>query len=204
MNAVTKQSTVAPAAAFPVRPPLRRHSFARELIETAVLVVIIYTLVNLTTVRFFIDGPSMQPTFHAGEFLIVSRVNYLLGSPECGDIVVFDAPGSEADDPPLIKRLIGIPGDTVEVRDDGVYINGAALQEPYTKELTSARRCRDCVWQLGPNEYFLMGDNRNNSRDSRMFGPVTHDRIIGEAVIRYWPTSDWGIVARAGYDDQLP
>lgn len=204
MNIVTEKSKVAVAAGIPVRPPLRRHSFVRELLETAALIVTIYTMINLATVRFFIDGPSMQPNFYAGQFLIISRINYLVGSPERGDIVVFDAPGSDADDPPLIKRLIGAPGDLVEVRDDGVYVNGTALQEPYTKELTTTRRCRDCVWQLGPDEYFLMGDNRNNSRDSRMFGPVTRDRIIGEAVIRYWPTSDWGIVARAGYDDQLP
>lgn len=184
MDAVTQRA----------RPSLRRQSFTREILETVVLIAAIYSLVNLATVRFFIDGPSMQPNFHAGQFLIVSRLHYLLTEPKRGDIVVFNAPGNTDDDPPLIKRLIGLPGDTVEIRESRVYVNGAALNEPYIKEPCTPSRCRDEVVQLNANQFFMMGDNRNNSRDSRVFGPVTRDRIIGEAVIRYWPPTDWGIV----------
>src|SRR5690606_33043093 len=152
------------------RPKLRQQSLLVELLETGVLIAAIYALVNLATVRFFIDGPSMEPNFEAGQFLVVSRVNYLLGSPERGDVVVFNAPGSDNDDPPLIKRLIGMPGDTVEIRNTEVYVNNQRMNEPYIKEACRESRCRDAVWTLGPNEYFLLGDNRNNSRDSRAFG----------------------------------
>lgn len=183
------------------RPTLRRQSFLRELLETVVLIGAIYALVNLATVRFFIDGPSMQPSFQAGQFLVVSRVSYLLGNPERGDVVVFNAPGYAEDDPPLIKRLIGMPGDTVEIRNAEVYVNGQRMNEPYIKEACRANRCQDEVWELGPDQYFLMGDNRNNSKDSRAFGPVPRERIVGEALIRYWPPSDWGIVEHYRYPE---
>lgn len=189
---------IAPPVANPVlpRPNLRRNTLFREGLETAVLVFLVYTLVNLVSVRFFIEGPSMQPNFWAGQFLVVSRAHYLFGDPARGEIVVFDPPGDDdqADDPLLIKRLIGMPGDTVELREQQVYINGVLLDEPYINEPCEPSRCRDNSWELGPNEYFFMGDNRNNSRDSRVFGPVTRDRIIGEAIIRYWPLEDIGIV----------
>lgn len=176
------------------RPRLHKSSFLREVFDTLVLIGAIYALVNLATVRFFIDGPSMQPNFHAGEFLLVSRLSYLFSDPEKGDVVVFDAPGAQPDDPPLIKRLIGMPGDTVEVRDTQVLVNGEVLNEPYIFEACSESMCRDAVWELGPNEYFFMGDNRNNSRDSRRFGPVTREHVVGEALLRYWPPPEWGIV----------
>lgn len=186
----------------PVRPKLHHHGFLREALETLILIGAIYALVNLATVRFFIDGPSMEPNFYAGQFLVVSRVHYLLGEPERGDIVVFNAPGNDADDPPLIKRLIGMPGDTVEMRGGQVYVNGEQINEPYIKEACRDNRCRDQQWTMGPNEYFFMGDNRNNSRDSRAFGPVSQDRIVGEALVRYWPPSEWGIVEHFRYPDQ--
>jgi signal peptidase I len=183
-----------------IRPKLHRHGFLREVVETLVLIGAIYALVNLATVRFYIDGPSMQPNFYAGQFLVVSRLNYLLGNPERGDIVVFNAPSSREDDPPLIKRAIGLPGDTVEIRNLEVYVNGQRLDEPYIKEACRVR-CDDQTWQLGPNEYFFMGDNRNNSRDSRSFDQVTRDRIVGEALLRYWPPQDWGIVEHFRYPE---
>lgn len=183
------------------RPALRQHNFLRELVDTLILIGAIYALVNLATVRFFIDGPSMQPSFHAGEFLVVSRLSYLAGEPERGDVVVFDAPEARPDDPPLIKRLIGMPGDTIEVRASQVYVNGEALAEPYIKEPCTPAMCRDADWRLGPNEYFFMGDNRNNSRDSRRFGPVSRDHVVGEALIRYWPPSVWGVVEHYRYPE---
>jgi signal peptidase I len=138
----------------------------------------------------------MQPNFRAEQFLIVSRVSYLVDEPHRGDVVVFDPPGDAGPDPLLIKRLIGLPGEQVELREGQVYINGTPLEEPYIRERCTTR-CADESWELGANEYFFMGDNRNNSRDSRVFGQVTRDRIIGEAIVRYWPLPD--IAVFTGY-----
>lgn len=197
------QTHPALVSAIKPRPPLQRPTFVRELLETLILIGLVYTLVNLATVRFYIEGPSMQPNFWANQFLVVSRVNYLLGDPQRGDIVVFDPPGDDGtpNEPLLIKRLIGLPNEKVELRSGTVYINGTPLDEPYTKEPCRVS-CSDREWDLGPNEYFFMGDNRNNSRDSRAFGPVTKNRIIGEAVIRYWPPKDWGIVTHYRFPEQ--
>ena len=185
------------------RPKLKRSTFVRELLETIILIGLFYTLVNLASVRFYIEGPSMQPNFWANQFLIVSRANYLLGEPQRGDIVVFDPPGDDGtpNEPLLIKRLIGLPGETVSLHEGQVYIDGTPLNEPYIKE-PCTRSCNDNSWQLGADEYFFMGDNRNNSRDSRAFGPVTKNRVIGEAVVRYWPPQDWGIVTRYRFPEQ--
>jgi signal peptidase I len=183
------------------RPTLHRPGFLREILETLVLIGAIYALVNLATVRFFVDGPSMQPTFHTEQRIIVSRVNYLIGRPARGDIVVFDSPEADPDDPPLIKRVIGLPGETVEIRDRQVYVDGKQLNESYINEPCSESRCRDNTWQLGTDQYFVMGDNRNHSNDSRAFGPVSWDRFIGEALVRYWPPSDWGLIIHSRFPD---
>lgn len=188
----------AEAAPLKPRPTLHRGGLVREIVETILLILLVYTLVNLATVRFYIEGPSMQPNFHVDQYLLVSRLHYLFGDPQRGDIVVFDAPGDDQqeDDPLLIKRLIGMPGETVLIRDGQVYIDGSPLDEPYLKEMCTTSSCQDRTWEVPEGSYFFMGDNRNNSRDSRAFGPVSHDRIIGEAVVRYWPPPDWGIVIR--------
>jgi signal peptidase I len=176
------------------RPTLKQRGFLREAIETVVMIAAIFALVNLASVRFFIDGPSMQPTFHDGEFLVVSRVHYLFGEPSRGDIVVFHSPRYRPDDPPLIKRLVGMPLDTIEIRDTRVYVNGTMIEEPYINEACTTNMCPNEAWTLGANEYFLMGDNRNHSNDSRAFGPVSRDLIVGEALFRYWPLSKFGSV----------
>ncbi|MFN8450544.1 MAG: signal peptidase I [Anaerolineae bacterium] len=164
----------------------------REIGETILLIVVIYTLVNLASARFIVDGPSMQPNFETGQFVLVSRVNYLVSEPQRGDVVVFKYPGNPQED--YIKRVIGTPGDTVEIRDTLVYVNGVQLDEPYINEPCMPSRCPDNVWELGADEFFVMGDNRNHSSDSRAFGPVKRELIIGEALIRYWPPQDWGII----------
>jgi signal peptidase I len=176
------------------RPRLHQRSAWIDLIETALLIIVVYTLVNLATIRFFIDGPSMQPSFEPGQFVLVSRVHYLFGEPQRGEVVVFNAPGSRPGDPPLIKRLVGLPGETLELRDGQVYINGVLLDEPYLREACTQARCPDRLIELGEDEYFLMGDNRNNSRDSRAFGAVPRRQIVGEAILRYLPLNQWGLV----------
>src|SRR5262245_51935275 len=146
--------TVLTQTAVPPRPRLHRPGTVREIFETLVLIAAIYALVNLSTVRYFVQGPSMEPTFVGGQFVMVSRLNYLFGNPERGDIVIFNAPGAQESDPPLIKRVIGLPGETVEFRSQHVYINDVELDEPYIKEVCQIGRCQDRSWQLGPDQFF--------------------------------------------------
>ena len=184
----------APIMTYP-RPRLRRQgftSFVREILETIVLVVAIYSLVRLATASFMVVGPSMEPNFYTGQFLLVSRVNYLLSNPTRGDIIVFHYPRDPQED--YIKRVIGVPGDTVDIHDQHVFVNGTELNEPYINE--PCRTCSTGTWTLGPDQFFVMGDNRNHSSDSRFFGTVDRQFIVGEALIRYWPPENWGIVNR--------
>lgn len=184
------------------RPHLRARGWGREIRETVLLIAAIYALVNLATVRFIVDGPSMQPNFHTDEVIVVSRLHYMFGDPQRGDIAVFNPPDQGSDEPPYIKRVIGLPGDTIEIRDQQVFVNSVQMNEPYINEACRVDRCPDESWSLGSNEYFLMGDNRNHSQDSRVFRtPVTRDRIIGEALVRYWPPQAWGIITRIRYPE---
>ncbi|GAB4526383.1 MAG: signal peptidase I [Anaerolineae bacterium] len=180
------------------RPRLKRFSAVREILDLVILIGAIYALVNLATVRFIVQGPSMEPSFFENQFLIISRINYLLGEPQRGDVAVFHYPGNPDED--YIKRVIGLPGETVEVRDTLVYVNGVPLEEPYINEPCTVSQCPDQIWELGPDEYFMMGDNRNRSSDSRDFGPVNQTYIVGQVLIRYWPPEDWAIVTRSTYD----
>ncbi|MBC8171949.1 MAG: signal peptidase I [Anaerolineae bacterium] len=186
-----------------IRPYLRRRGVISEILGLLLMIGAIYALINLVSVRFIVQGPSMEPTFHNDQFLIVSRASYLFGEPQRGDIVVFHFPGNQEED--YIKRLIGQPGDTVEFRAQQVYVNGELLPEPYINEPCSASNCPNEIYALGTDEYFLMGDNRNRSSDSRVFQkrgqPVKREHIVGEVIIRYWPPADWGIVTRTGYPD---
>jgi signal peptidase I len=186
-------------AALP-RPQLQRRSFLRvlrELLETLVLVVTIYALVNLATARFIVEGNSMLPNFETGQFLIVSRINYLLGQPERGDVVVFHYPQDPSSD--FIKRVIGVPGDMIEMRNQRVYVNAAELDEPYIREQCNPTSCPNETWEVPLGSIFVMGDNRNQSRDSRAFGMVENRFLVGEALVRYWPPEDWGLVTLPGH-----
>lgn len=168
------------------RPLLRSRGGWRETIETVLLIIVVFTGVNLASTRFYVDGPSMEPTLFTGQNLLISRAHYLFGQPARGDILVFQAPGDDFGHPPLIKRVVGLPGETVEMRANRVYIDDRLLDEPYLVEACELR-CPEARWTLAAGEYFMMGDNRNDSRDSRSFGAVSVNRVLGEAVLRYWP-----------------
>lgn len=175
------------------RPRLRRPGLLRELLGTVLLIAAVLVASELALPRSRLDGPSMQPTLFAGQQLLVSRLDYLFGDPQRGDIVVFDKPNTGPEDEMLIKRVIGIPGDTIELRDQQVYRNGVLLDEPYfVNAPCNSRKCPNQVWILGVDEYFVMGDNRNHSVDSRDFDAVTRDRIVGKAIWRYWPLNQFG------------
>jgi len=170
------------------------------VIQVLLLFVIISALIG----RFEIRQVSMEPNFHEGQRVIVSKLdslwsNVLIGTahaadqhesspfaPHRGQIVIFSAPSQEGSDP-LIKRVIGMPGDLLEIHDGGVWINGQRLDEPYVNGLMTTCNGMCNSLRLDEKSYFLMGDNRPNSLDSRSFGPVQEDRIIGRVVLRYWP-----------------
>ncbi len=183
-------------AAMP-RPRLAsRRSLPREIIETALLIASIYCIVNLATARYVVEGASMAPNFKTDQFIIVSRLAYLLGNPARGDVIVFHNPEDPAHD--FIKRVIGLPGETVKTVDGKVYINDVALNEPYVAELCQAQRC-DGTWTLDADHYFVLGDNRSHSHDGHSFGPLDRSLIIGQAWVRYWPPPDWSIIPHYDY-----
>lgn len=169
--------------------------FLRELLETVVLTGIIFVGIRVLVQNFRIEGRSMEPTLHSGQYLLVNKLSYFgPADPQRGDIVVFEAWNQEKD---FIKRVIGVPGDTIEVRDGCVHVNGTCLDEPYLDQPTNETQP---PVTLDVEEYFVMGDNRGNSSDSRQYGPLPQDRIIGKAWVTYWPPEDIGLVPNpSGY-----
>lgn len=181
--------------AAPVSPGLagRWKVLAREVVETILLTVVIYALVNFATGRFRVEGDSMQPTMHPNEYVLIDKVSYMLGQPQRGDIVVFHYPfGTERD---FIKRIIGLPGETVAVAGGRVTVDGQALTEPYI----AADPRYTGAWTLGPEEFFVLGDNRNNSSDSHSWGPLKREFLIGRALLVYWPIDALEIVEHYSY-----
>lgn len=199
--------------------PAKHHSFWREF---PVLVVAAFALALLIKTfvlqAFYIPSGSMMPTLGVGERILVEKVSYLFGEPQRGDVVVFerslnpDAPPSPtADDSVLedvvnafkslfgfpsggeqdfVKRVMAIGGDTIEGREGVVYVNDVAVKEPY---LPRGMVTADFPPQTVPaGQIFVMGDNRGNSDDSRSFGPVDVDEVVGEAVLSIWPPKDFG------------
>jgi signal peptidase I len=174
-----------------------------ELLRTAIQVLLLFLIISALIGRFEIHQVSMEPNFHEGQRVIVSKLDSIWSNlfvntahaaeghgsspfaPQRGQVVVFNAPTGERD--ALIKRVIGLPSDTVELRDGAVLINGTLLNEPYVTgaQTSCGNYCRP--FTLGPDEYFLMGDNRVNSLDSRSFGPIPAGQIVGRVVLRYWP-----------------
>jgi signal peptidase I len=160
-----------------------------EIIETIVLALVLFLAINFLTARIRVDGSSMLPNFHDGDYVIVNRMAYRLGDIQRGDVIVFPYPLNEEQD--YIKRVIGLPGDHVAVYGGVIYVNGEALSEPYIMEKPDT----DSAEVVVPEGYvFVMGDNRNASSDSRSWGPLKIEKIVGKAVFRYWPFPTMGFV----------
>ncbi len=178
----------------------------REAAETILLAAIIWLLVNFTTARYVVEGQSMEPNLHTGQYLIVNRLAYMqiggfkFGSVHRGDIVVFDYPGNPSDD--YVKRVIGLPGETVTIDQNGqVYIDGELLEEPYLgDEGGTPYRHRSGTWTVPEGSYFVLGDNRGSSSDSRSWGMLEQKYIVGKAWLSYWPPKYWGIIPHYSYN----
>lgn len=165
-------------------------SFLREIVETIVLALVIYWVVSLGFLQFRVIQTSMEPNFHDGQRLVVSKLAYLFHPPERGDVIIFHPPNNPGKD--YIKRVIGLPGETVAIRKGRVYIDGRRLKEPYIAEVNRSGSWGPFI--VGQDEYFVLGDNRDNSSDSRSWGMLPGKNIIGKAWLSCWPPQEWGFV----------
>ena len=177
-------------------PPVRREQpikkqpteiAVREIVETLLLTFFIFWIVNSLVGRYRIDGHSMNPPLADEQYLFINNVAYLLDEPQHGDIIVFRHPRNNLN---LIKRVIGVPGDTVEVRDQQVFVNGQILNEPYIQAPPNYTGS----WNVPEDQYFVLGDNRNNSSDSHSWSYLPEENIFGKAAYIYWPIGDWASV----------
>ncbi|MCA9960058.1 MAG: signal peptidase I [Anaerolineales bacterium] len=170
----------------------------REIVETLLLTFFIFWIVNSLVGRYRIDGSSMNPTLYDGQYLIINNISYLLDEPQHGDVIVFHHPQNELN---LIKRVIGLPGDHVEIEDRHVSVNGVALDEPYIQ----ASPIYNGVWDVPEGQYFVLGDNRNNSSDSHSWNYLPEENILGKAELVYWPPKDWQLVPHYAHQfDAVP
>ena len=205
-------NTPAPGASSPPQATRKEEgfgSFLADTFEVLILTVILFLAIRSVVQNFRIEGHSMEPNFHDGQYLIVNRWAYCPGiyvdipkvnirvdlhrclwQPKRGDVIVFRYPRNPRRD--YIKRVIGLPGETMEIRRGVVYINGKPLAEPY--RLNHATYNTGPI-TLGPDEIYVLGDNRPNSSDSHAWGPLKEKYIIGKAIVSYFPPKYWGIVS---------
>ena len=164
---------------------------ALDILETIVLAAVLYFGINAVSARVRVDGFSMNPTLQDGEYILVNKLAYKTGAPVRGDIVVFMFPMNLQED--LIKRVIGLPGESISVRNGVVTVNGTALNEPYI----AAAPTYDGEWTVPEGQLFVLGDNRNDSRDSHQWGLLPIENVIGRAVLIYWPPEEWQLINHA-------
>lgn len=165
---------------------MKGSHLAREIVETIALTILIFLAVHFTVQNYQISGPSMQNTLHSNQFVLVNKLAYLFRAPERGDVIVFHEPDQTGRD--LIKRVIGLPGDTIKLDSTHVWVNGVQLNEPY---ITNTYNPGAQAITVPAGNYFVMGDNRPVSEDSRYFGFVPKDYIVGKAVLVDWPINQW-------------
>jgi len=172
----------------------RRLRMLREILETIAITTLVFLVFRFAFQNYRVDGHSMVPTLQDQQYILVNRAAYLFHGPERGDIIVFAYPLDPTQD--FIKRIVGIPGDHVQVDQDGVVsINGVQLSEPYVSAIINPYDPTDLT--LGPNQYFVLGDNRGDSSDSRVWGPVPRQNIIGQAWFVYWPLGNFHVIPSA-------
>jgi signal peptidase I len=208
------------------RAPPSVRGVVKELLETAIFILLVFLIVRGVVQNFKIEGSSMQPNLHTNQYILVNKIVYFhfdlnaplrllpgrgdlppkivypFHMPRRGEVVVFEYPRDQSKD--YIKRVIGLPGETVDIHDGLVYVNGAPLDEPYLEGAQTVCRPETDQCSRGPvtvpaGAVFVMGDNRSNSSDSREWDALPLDRIIGKAWISYWPREDWGGISSPTY-----
>lgn len=173
----------------------RTKSALREIVETVLITLLIYFLVRTFLFENYrVVGNSMAPTLEDSQYLVVSKLDYRLHEPQRGDIIVFRDPNDAGRK--LIKRVIGLPGEMLEIKQGQVYINDQLLQESY---INSPGLHSRSLTPIPDHYYFVLGDNRNNSSDSRNWGPLAEAEIVGKAWLSYWPPELWGVLPTVGY-----
>jgi signal peptidase I len=179
-----------------------------EVVETLVLTLIIFLVIqNFVAQPYQVQQDSMQQTLEPGQYVLVDKLTPRWDAYDRGDIIVFDPPESwTRERTPFIKRVIGVPGDTVEIREDGwVYVNDTVLDEPYVfrdgdgVQDPTTSPSDQWRWVVGEGQLFVLGDHRSKSADSRVFGPIGDRHVIGRAFLRYWPIGTAGILDTPQY-----
>ncbi len=213
LDATEEEAASSSSAAAVGEPQRSGRAFWKELPVLIVVALVVAVLIKTFLVQaFFIPSASMRDTLVEGDRVMVNKLAFRFGEPERGDVIVFDSPletGSDGEnilgaivrnvaealglstpDTALIKRVVAVEGDTIEIRDNRLIVNGAIVDEPYVTR--PVRMANFGPLQVPPEHVFVMGDNRNQSEDSRRFGPVPVADVVGRAFIRVWPPSRWG------------
>lgn len=159
-----------------------------DILETLILAIVLFFGINAISARVRVDGLSMQPTLADGEFILVNKMSYEWGEIERGDIIVFHFPLNMEEE--LIKRVIGLPGDKVVIKDNQVFVNDQLLNEPYISQAP----VYSGEWFVTEGNIFVLGDNRNNSNDSKDWGLLPIENVVGKASVIYWPPPMWNII----------
>ena len=168
-----------------------------EILGTLVLALVVFLVVQSAMESREVEGACMEPNLYTGQRVLVLKSAYWFGDPQRGDVIIFTSPADP--DRTLIKRVIGLPGENISIIGGDVYIDGSPLAEPYTQGNSHAYP----LTAIPDDSYFVMGDNRERSTDSRNWGVLPRENIIGKAWLCYWPLSDWHLVRGCSYaDDQ--
>jgi len=180
-------------------------SFTFELIKVVVISLLIIIPIRYFLIQpFYVKGASMEPNFYDHEYLIINEISYRFNEPERGDIVVFRYPRNPEEY--FIKRIIGLPGERIQIKDGRIYIynqdnpDGVKLEELYLTPDTKTYSMNEEIIALSKDEYYILGDNRSSSKDSRSFGPVNRSFIIGKVLLRGWPFDRIGLFETPVYE----
>lgn len=175
----------------------KRYRLVREVIETIVLTLLMFLIIRFAVQNFNVEGPSMEPSLHNNELILVDKWTYLFHPPERGDVVVFIAPNHPSQD--YVKRIIGVPGDRITIKNTDVYVNGVKLSETYVAAIDQGnifdyKHINNLL--VPANDYFVLGDDRLRSSDSRDWGFVPRKNVIGRVALVYWPlqTDNYGFL----------